>query len=422
MRTARSFRGGWVLLRENVWLALDTLASHRWRSFLTILGVFIGVLIIVGVASVLNGFRKSVVDQVEEFGTNNVYVYRFPFVQMGRLSREIRTRKPLSHEDAQAIAELCPAVGAVSVGLEVGFGVSARYRGEEMQSPILRGVSPDDESVSHVKIRDGRWFTEAECQHKSDVCVIGFNVVEALFPNESPLEKTIDVSGHRFRVIGSVEKLKGGGMFGSQNREDGLIRVPYETFHKYYPSEDDNFIALEARPGLIKEAIEQVTQLLRIRRGVRYDEENDFEVGTADSIIESFDNIVAGTLAVMFALSTVAFMVGGVGVMNIMLVSVTERTKEIGLRKSLGARRVDIVQQFLTEAVFLSGTGGLLGLLLGELLMSGIGSLVPSLPVSVPMWGRAFAFIGSMAVGVFFGMWPALKAARLDPIEALRHE
>jgi putative ABC transport system permease protein len=173
---------------------------------------------------------------------------------------------------------------------------------------------------------------------------------------------------------------------------------------------------------LIKEAIEQVTQLLRIRRGVRYDEENDFEVGTADSIIESFDNIVAGTLAVMFALSTVAFMVGGVGVMNIMLVSVTERTKEIGLRKSLGARRVDIVQQFLTEAVFLSGTGGLLGLLLGELLMSGIGSLVPSLPVSVPMWGRAFAFIGSMAVGVFFGMWPALKAARLDPIEALRHE
>jgi len=175
-------------------------------------------------------------------------------------------------------------------------------------------------------------------------------------------------------------------------------------------------------PEAVPAAVEQVTELLRRRRNVRYDEENNFEVGTANSLIESFDKIIMGTLAVMFVLSTVAFIVGGVGVMNIMLVSVTERTKEIGLRKSIGARRADIVQQFLTEAVFLSGVGGVLGLVCGELLMNGLGHLVPTLPVSTPMWGRAFAFLGSVAVGVGFGMWPALKAARLDPIEALRHE
>lgn len=417
----RSFKSRLTLLRENVGLAVGTLAGNRSRSFLTILGVFIGVVIIVGVAAVLNGFRQSVVDQVEEFGTNNIYVYRFPFVQTGRLEREVRTRKPLQREDAEAVERLCPAVSAVSVGLEVGFGISARYRGEEMQSPLLRGVPPEDEIVSHAKVREGRWFTESESQHKGDVCVIGHGVVEALFPNESPLEKSIEVSGHRFRVVGTLEKLKEG-PFGGANRDDGLIRIPYGTFKKYYPGEDDHFLALEAHSGQLDTAIEQVTQVLRQRRGVRYDEDNNFEVGTANSIIESFDSIVQGVLAVMFVLSTVAFMVGGVGVMNIMLVSVTERTKEIGLRKSLGARRADIVQQFLTEAVLLSGLGGLLGLGFGELMMNGIGALVPSLPVEVPMWGRAFAFLGSCTVGVVFGMWPALKASRLDPIEALRHE
>jgi putative ABC transport system permease protein len=417
----RSLRSRLVLVRENVGLALGTLAANRSRSFLTILGVFIGVFIIVGVASVLNGFRQSVVDQVEEFGTNNIYVYRFPFVHTGRLSREVRTRRPLKREDALAIEEQCPSVGGVSCALEMDFGLTAKYRGEEMRTPKLRGVPPDDERVSHAVVREGRWFGAAESQHRADVCVIGFNVSEALFPNESPLEKTIDVGGHRFRVIGATEKLKAG-PFGGDNDEDSVIRVPYDTFRKYYPMIDDNFIALEARPGRLDQAVEEVTVVLRQRRGVRFDEENDFEVGTANSMIESFDKIVFATLAVMFVLSTVAFMVGGVGVMNIMLVSVTERTKEIGLRKSLGARRADIVQQFLTEAMFLSGTGGILGLVLGELAMNGLGSLVPTMPVSTPMWGRLFAFFGSVTVGIVFGMWPALKAARLDPIEALRHE
>ncbi len=421
MRARRSLRSRLVLLRENVLLAVRTVAGNRFRSFLTVLGVFIGVVIIVAVASVLNGFRQSFVDQIEAFGTNNIYVYRFPFVQTGRLPQDVRMRKPLTNEDALAIGRLCPAVEAVSAGLQLDFGVTAKYRGEEMRTPILRGVSVDDEQVSHVTIREGRWFTESESQHRADVCVVAHNVVEALFPNESPIDRSIEVSGHRFRVIGCTEKGKAGA-FGENNQEDNLIRIPYDTFRKYNPAEDDHFIALAARPGQLDRAVEQLTELLRRRRGVPYDAENNFEVGTANSLIESFDRIIFATLAVMFVLSTVAFMVGGVGVMNIMLVSVTERTKEIGLRKALGARRADVIQQFLMEAVLLTGIGGVGGLLFGELMMRGLGALVPSLPVATPMWGRAFAFLGSVSVGVVFGMWPALKAARLDPIEALRHE
>jgi putative ABC transport system permease protein len=417
----RSLRERLVLLRENVGLAVGTVLGHRFRSFLTILGVFIGVVIIVGVASVLNGFRQSFVDQIEAFGTNNIYVYRFPFIQTGELDREVRTRKPLDYEDGRAIAELCPAVRTAAADLQADFGLIARHGGQEMTTPILRGVGPEDERLSHSIITEGRWFTEAESQHNAAVCVIGDGVVQAFFPGESPLDEHIEVGGHRVRVVGCVEKNKqsaiddGGG-------EDNLIKVPYGTFRKWFPGMDDHFIVAEAKPGQLDQAAAQIEELLRLRRGVRYDQDNNFEVGTANSLIESFDKIVFATLAVMFVLSTVAFMVGGVGVMNIMLVSVTERTKEIGLRKSLGARKADIVQQFLTEAMLLTGLGGLTGLLFGELFMMGVGKLVPELPITTPMWGRVFAFLGSVSVGVVFGMWPALKAARLDPIDALRHE
>ena len=417
----RSLSSRLTLLRENMGLAIGTLRSHRFRSFLTVLGVFIGVVIIVGVASVLNGFRQSFVDQIEAFGTNNIYIYRFPLVQTGELEREVRMRKPLRAEDASAIREHCPAVAAVTADLQRDWELTARYRGEEMTTPILRGVGEDDEQVSHAVIVEGRWITASESEHRASVAVIGHGVVEALFPSESPLGKHIDVDGHRVLVVGVLEKHKEGPL-DEGGGEDNLIRVPYGTFHKWYPADDDHFIAAEARPGQLDRAVAQIEELLRLRRGVGYDQDNDFEVGTATSLIESFDKIVFATLAVMFVLSTVAFIVGGVGVMNIMLVSVTERTKEIGLRKSLGARRADIVQQFLTEAMLLTGLGGITGLVFGELFMMGVGKLVPELPITTPMWGRIFAFVGSVSVGVVFGMWPALKAARLDPIEALRHE
>jgi putative ABC transport system permease protein len=408
-------------LKENTLLALDTLRQHKFRTFLTVLGVFIGVFIIIGVASVLNGFRQSVIDQVEDFGTRNIYVYRFPLIQTGRLSVEVRQRKPLSLDDAWAIRDLCPAVEYVSPGLQKFFPPpTAKYRDREMQSTFIRAYFPESEMVSNVRLSDGRYYSAAENEHASEICVIGSNVVDALFPHTNPIDKEVILDGKKYQVIGTQEKHKTGA-FGD-DRADDMIIVPYRTFKKVYPTADDHFIAVRAKEGKLDQAMDQITELLRRRRHVKHNDPSNFDVGTAQSIIQTFDQITFAVLAVMVAISSVAFMVGGVGVMNIMLVSVTERTREIGIRKAVGARRSDIVWQFLTEAMALTGAGGVLGILFGLLLAFLVNKLIPNLPAVVPPWAIAFGFVGSVSVGLFFGIWPAAKAAKLDPIEALRYE
>jgi putative ABC transport system permease protein len=420
----------WSGVKENTALAMQTLVAHKFRAALTILGVFIGVLVIVAMAAVLNGFRQSVLDNAESFGTRNVYLWRYPFIMTSKPSTEVLNRKPLSLEDALAIDREVPQVEHIYAGIAYVIGLpgepppvppEARYRDRSMGRSQLIGNFPVAELVMNVPVDEGRYFNESENLHKAYVCVLAFNVVEALFPAEDPIGKVINVGGQDFTVVGTVKKQKAG-PFGSENQEDNDIFIPYWTFHKMYPSKDDHFLIVRMREGEMKAGISGIEQVLRRRRNVSIDKDNDFEIGTPDSFISTFDDIVGAVFGVMIIISSIAFMVGGVGVMNIMLVAVTERTREIGIRKAVGARRSDIVWQFLTEAVTLTGIGGLAGLFFGWLLGVVVSALIPALTMAIPLWAAAFGFFGSVTVGLVFGLWPAIKAANLDPIVALRHE
>jgi putative ABC transport system permease protein len=420
----------WSSVRENTKLAMDTLIAHKFRAALTILGVFIGVLVIVLMAAVLNGFRQTIVDQTEGFGTRNIYLWRYPFIQMGRLSTEVLNRKPLTLEDAQAIEQQIPAVENVAPGMALSIAIpgqppplppEVRYRDRTMSRPQVIGGFPIGEVVLNADVSSGRYFNDSENEHRAYVCVLGFNVVEALFPAEDPIGKVINCIGHEFTVVGTLAKLRAG-PFGSENPDDNNMIIPYWTFRKINPQLDDHFIVVRMREGRLKEGINQLEEVLRRRRSVPLHAENNFQMETADSFIRTFDDIIGGVFFVMLFISSIAFIVGGVGVMNIMLVAVTERTREIGIRKAVGARRSDIVWQFLTEAVSLTGAGGTAGLLLGWFLSWAVSTLVPDLAMVIPVWAAALGFIGSVAVGIVFGLWPAVKAARLDPITALRYE
>ena len=416
----------WHSVRENLSLALDTLRTHKFRSFLTVLGVLIGTTTVIAVASIIAGLDRQLVQTMEQFGTNSLWLYKLQMGAPHRLTREERLRKPLSYEDAMAIKEQCPAVEEVSavVFRELNdFGglppTTVRYRGHDMSDAQLMGVTANHLKIANAPLADGRFFTDADDLHRRDVAVIAANVVDRLFKHEDPLGKSILVDGHTFEVVGTLDKFKG---FVGDNPDDRDVMVPYWTFKKLHPDARDNFINVLAYRGRLNDAEDEVRGLLRRRRHVKPSEPDNFGIATAESLITQFREIIGTVALVMVVISSIGLLVGGIGVMNIMLVSVTERTREIGVRKAIGARRSDITWQFLLEAMTLTASGGVIGILVGWLLSLAIRTFVPSLPSTVPLWSVVTGFAVATSIGLFFGMWPALKAARLDPIVALRHE
>ncbi len=409
-------------LSENVKLAAESILSHKLRSLLTLLGLIIGTTTVIAVSSIITGLNAQVVELLESFGTNSAFIFKFdPGIRVGRLSREERMRKPLTFEDGVAIRQACPDVAKVAImGLKLFGTDTARYGREEILGAVLRGATVEVEQVMNAAVSDGRFFTEGENQHRAQVCVIGAAVAEKLFPHIDPVGKRIEVGGRTFTVLGVLEKRKQG-IVGDEGA-DRVIFIPYYTFRKIYPQLDEHLIAIQARPGRLQAAIDQATDVLRRRRGVRYDQPNNFGISTAESIIEQFHAITGIIALAMVVISSIGLLVGGVGVMNIMLVSVVERTHEIGIRKAVGARRSDIAWQFLSEAMALAAAGGTIGILLGSFLSFIVRKIAPTFPSAVPWWSVAAGLAVSLAVGLIFGLWPALRAARLDPVEALRYE
>jgi putative ABC transport system permease protein len=415
----------WQAVGENLRLALDTLRTHIFRSLLTILGVFIGTLTVIAVASIISGLDARLVATAEQYGTRVVWIYKLQMGLPHRLSREERLRKPLNYEDALAIKEQCPAVAEVSVAIfrEMGdFGLppsKARYKAREMVGAQFMGVDANYIALANVELADGRFFTQGDDGHRHDVTVLGANVVEELFQGEDPVGKTVVVDGHPFEVIGTFSKFKG--VLGD-NPDDRNIIIPFWTYKKLYPTAKDHFISAMVNRGQMDEAQDEIRGLLRRRRHVKATDPDNFGMATAESLVSEFRQIISTVALVMVLISSIGLLVGGIGVMDIMLVSVTERTQEIGVRKAVGARRRDIAWQFLLEAMVLTGLGGLLGIAAGCALSLLIRVLVPSLPSTVPLWSVVTGFVVATSIGLFFGLWPALKAARLDPIVALRYE
>lgn len=417
-------------LGENARMALTTLRENKMRSFLTVLGVVIGITALLSVVAVLVGVYNDVSAFLSDFGPDTFFIFKFdPGIHTsGRLSVEERMRKPLTLADEEAIGEQCPDVKAVTAAVLQHTDVNgrpqkiitARYKSKEVAGVDYHGVLPEDEIVFNSRVEFGHHITAGENMHRADVALIGPDLARALFGGEEPLGKLILVDGVSYEVIGVLARRKG--QLVKQQTVERAILVPYRTYQKHRPDDDENLIGAVAYPGRMTEAKDEIRAVLRRRRHVPYDKPDNFGVSSAKEIADQFRQITASVALLISVVSSIGLLVGGVGVMNIMLMSVTQRTREIGVRKAIGARRRDVIWQFLTEAIVLTGAGGVIGVVAGLGISLLIHLFIPSLPSAVPMWSIAVAVTVSMSVGLFFGMYPAVKASRLDPVEALRYE
>ena len=400
-------------------LALQTIRTHKLRAFLTVLGVIIGTGTIIGVAAILTGFDANVTAVLRSFGPNSIIVFKFPVgPRTSNLTPEERTRKDLTYQNAVEIRERCTSVEDVSSMLFANDMVNLHYKGNDLYDVNLMGVEEAYARGGQVDIHLGRFFTDEESRHRMPVAVVGQDVEKGLFAHVDPIGKEILINGHEFQVIGTMVR-PAASFFGDT---DNRVLLPYGAMQKMYPNARENAIVVTAVAGKLPQAMDEVRTVLRVARRVPYSKPDNFALSTAEQMVDDFRQITAVTFLVMVVLSSIGLLVGGIGVMNIMLVSVTERTFEIGIRKAIGARRADILIQFLIEAAALTGLGGIAGIIFGWLISLLARLIFTSIPASVPLWAAVLGVAVSVAVGLFFGIWPANKAARLDPVVALRYE
>lgn len=428
------------LLGEIVTMAFDTLRSSKMRSALTVLGVVIGITSIVGMTSLIRGFDESLRDSISQLGPNTIMVQKWGALSWasGKSFLEVARRPNLTIEDARAITRDCPSVALVDVWLGAMGNVRSRiyYGHEKTKQLAILGATENWAAVNFAKLEMGRLFLPAEIDRRRQVVVLGRTAWESLFPQTDPIGKVVRIGANQFTVIGVLGKRPSPGGFNTG--ADDFAVIPYSAHEKFYGKVLKGsvkmaagtfnpavlrtaMIAVVPREGARADAMREVEAIMRIRHNLKLDEANDFDLATQDAVLKIWEQISQATFLALVVISSIALMVGGIGVMAIMMISVTERTREIGVRKALGARRREILWQFLIEAVFLTSAGGVLGIVFG----SGIGLLVhwvSGFPVSLPWWSFALGIGFSASVGIFFGLFPAIKASRLDPIEALRYE
>ena len=428
------------LLKEILAMSIDTLRTSKMRSALTVLGVVIGITSIVGMTSLIRGFDQSLRDSISQLGPNTIIVQKFGTLSFaaGKSFLEVARRPNLTIEDARAIERDCPAVALVDVWLGAQGGNSRSrvyYKNERTRQIGVLGATANWSAVNFAKIEAGRVFTGFEVEHRAPVVILGNSPCQALFPNIDPIGKQVRIGAMQYTVIGVLGKRPAPGGFGGV---DDFVLIPYSSHEKQFGKvlkgsakiSATSFnpavfrtamIAVVPREGMRDQAMREVESILRIRHNLKLDQPNDFDLATQDAVLKVWDQISRATFLALVVISSIALMVGGIGVMAIMMISVTERTREIGVRKALGARRREILWQFLIEAAFLTSMGGLLGIVFG----SSIGLTVhwlTNFPVSLPWWSFALGIGFSATVGIFFGLYPAIQASRLDPIEALRYE